>query len=47
MSPHAALHDLVFLAYVRIVVGVLIGGGGILGAVHFISRKPITSIWQT
>lgn len=47
MSPQAALHDPVFLAYVRIVASVLIGGGVILALVQLITRKPITSIWQT
>ncbi len=47
MSPHTALYDPVFLAYVRIVAGVLVGGGAILAGVHFVSRQPITSIWQT
>ena len=47
MSPQVALHDPIFLAYVRIVAAVLVAGGVTLGVVQLVTRKPITPIWQT
>ena len=47
MSPSTALHDSIFLAYLWIVLGVLIAGGVVLGAVQLLARKPTTALWQT
>src|SRR4051812_29589501 len=47
MSPHQALHDPVFLAYVRIVAGALVAGGVILALVQWLTRTSIKAIWQT
>ena len=47
MSPHQALHDPVFRAYVWIIFGTLAVGGLVLGLVQLISKKHLGSIWST
>jgi len=47
MSPKAALHDPVFLAYVRVVFVTLAIAGAILGLLHLVWKKQIAAIWQT
>lgn len=47
MTPQHALHDPIFLAYVRIVVGVLVAGGIVLALVQWLGGKAIPTIWQT
>ena len=47
MSPHQALHDPVFHAYLRIIFGSLAAGGIVLGLVHWGLKKPLGSIWST
>lgn len=47
MSPQNALHDPIFLAYVRIVVVTLVLAGAILGLLQLVWKKQIASIWQT
>src|ERR1043166_6232052 len=47
MSPHEALRDPVFLAYLRIIFGSLAAGGIVLGLVHWGLKKPLGSIWST
>ena len=47
MSPHQALHDPVFRAYIWIVLGALAVGGLVLGLVQIISKKSLGSIWST
>ena len=47
MSPHRALHDPVFHAYLGIIFGSLAAGGIVLGLVHWCLKKPLGSIWST
>ena len=47
MSPQRALHDPIFLAYVRIVFVSLFVGGIALGVLHLGFRKNLGSIWST
>lgn len=47
MSPQNALHDPIFLAYVRIVVVTLVGAGAILGLLQLVWKKQLGAIWQT
>jgi phosphatidate cytidylyltransferase len=47
MSPSNALHDPIFLAYLRIVFVSLIVGGIALGVLHWGFRKDLGSIWST
>jgi phosphatidate cytidylyltransferase len=47
MSPSHALHDPIFLAYLRIIFVSLVVGGMVLGALHWGFRKDLGSIWST
>jgi phosphatidate cytidylyltransferase len=47
MSPSNALHDPIFLAYLRIVFVSLLVGGAALGILHWGFRKDLGSIWST
>lgn len=47
MSPGAALHSGIYLTYVWMVGGMLVGGGLLLSAIQFVARRSIGSIWQT
>ena len=47
MSPHAALHDSIFLAYVRIVLITMAGAGFVLSLLQFVAKKQMGAIWQT
>ena len=47
MSPQHALHDPIFLAYVRIIFVSLVVGGIALGVLHLGFRKNLGSIWST
>lgn len=47
MSPQHALHDPIFLAYVRIIFVSLVVGGIVLGVLHFGLKKNLGSIWST
>jgi phosphatidate cytidylyltransferase len=47
MSPHHALHDPVFLAYLRVIFVSLFGGGIVLGILHWGFKKDLGSIWST
>jgi phosphatidate cytidylyltransferase len=47
MSPHHALQDPVFLAYLRIIFFSLFAGGIVLGIVHWGFKKDVGSIWST
>ncbi|HEV8423498.1 MAG TPA: hypothetical protein VGQ40_09140, partial [Chthoniobacterales bacterium] len=47
MSPHAALHDLIFLRYVVIVGSLLLLAGLILGLLLVVFRKRLEAVWTT
>ncbi|PYJ88423.1 MAG: hypothetical protein DME70_04030, partial [Verrucomicrobia bacterium] len=47
MSPQRALHDPIFLAYVRIIFVSLFVGGTALVVLHLGFRKNLGSIWST
>lgn len=47
MAPSVALHDPIFLAYVRIVLITIGAAGVVLGLLQFVFKKQIGSIWQT
>ena len=47
MSPHQALHDPVFRAYVWIILGSLAAGGIVLGLVQWGLKKELGPIWST
>jgi phosphatidate cytidylyltransferase len=47
MSPHHALHDPIFLAYLRVIFVSLFGGGIVLGILHWGLKKDLGSIWST
>ena len=47
MSPSHALHDPIFLAYLRIIFVSLLVGGMVLGVLHWGFRKDLGSIWST
>lgn len=47
MSPHAALHDPVFRAYVLIVVISLASGGAVLSVLRWGCKKELGPIWST
>ena len=47
MSPSAALHSPIFLAYLRIIFVSLAGGGIVLGFLHWGLKKDLGSIWST
>jgi len=47
MSPHHALHDPIFLAYLRIIFVALAGGGIVLGSLHWGLKKQFGPIWST
>lgn len=47
MSPHHALHAPIFLAYLRVIFVSLLGGGIVLGILHWGFRKELGSIWST
>lgn len=47
MSPSVALADPAFRAYVRIVLGVLLGAGAILALLQFAFRTELGSVWKT
>lgn len=47
MSPSAALHSPIFLAYLLIIFVSLIGGGIVLGVLHWGFKKDLGSIWST
>ncbi|MEY2573375.1 MAG: hypothetical protein QOJ87_1588, partial [Verrucomicrobiota bacterium] len=47
MSPQHALHDPIFLAYVRIIFVSLLVGGIALGILHWGFKKDLGSIWST
>src|SRR5205807_10128379 len=47
MSPHHALHDPIFLAYLRVIFVSLFVGGIVLGILHWGFRKDLGSIWST
>ena len=47
MSPQHALHDPIFLAYVRIIFVSLLVGGIVLSLLHWGFRKNLGSIWST
>ncbi len=47
MSPHAALHDLVFGRYVVIVGSLLLLAGLILGLLLVVFRKRLEAVWMT
>lgn len=47
MSPGAAIHDPIFLAYVRIVLITIAGAGLILGLLQLVLKKEIGGIWRT
>src|SRR5262245_18351455 len=47
MSPPAALHDWVFLAYAGLVAGVLLVAGLVLSLVQLVFRIELTKVWST
>src|ERR1700730_4006216 len=47
MSPHIALHDPIFRAYVLIVLISLVVGGAILGFLRFVLKKETASMFKT
>src|SRR6266850_2269582 len=47
MSPHQALHDPVFLAYLRIIFASLAAGGIVLSILHWGLKKQLGPIWST
>ena len=47
MSPSHALHDPIFLAYLRIIFVSLVVGGIVLGVLHWGFRRDLGSIWST
>ena len=47
MSPHQALHDPVFQAYLRIIFGSLAAGGIVLRLLHWGLKKQLGPIWST
>ena len=47
MSPHEALHQPIFRAYVWIVLGSLTAGGIVLAIVQWTSKKSLGKIWST
>lgn len=47
MSPHAALHDPIFLAYLRVIFVSLFVGGIVLAVLHWGFKKDLGSIWST
>jgi phosphatidate cytidylyltransferase len=47
MSPHRALHDPIFLAYLRVIFVSLFVGGIVLGILHWGLKRELGSIWST
>jgi phosphatidate cytidylyltransferase len=47
MSPSRALHDPIFRAYLWIIFVSLLGGGMVLGILHFGLKKNLGAIWST
>ena len=47
MSPHHALHDPIFRAYLCIIFAALAGGGILLSFLHWGLKKDLGSIWST
>jgi phosphatidate cytidylyltransferase len=47
MSPHHALEDPIFRAYLFIIVFSLAGGGIVLGILHWALKKQLGAIWST
>jgi phosphatidate cytidylyltransferase len=47
MSPQHALHDPIFLAYLRVIFVSLLMGGIVLAILHWGFRKNLGSIWST
>jgi phosphatidate cytidylyltransferase len=47
MSPQHALHDPIFLAYLRVIFVSLFVGGVVLGILHWGFKKDLGSIWST
>jgi phosphatidate cytidylyltransferase len=47
MSPSLALHDPIFVAYLRIIFVSLVVGGMVLGFLHWGLKKELGSIWST
>ena len=47
MSPQIALHDPVFLAYLRIVLVSLVTGGVVLGILRWGLKKDVDAMWRT
>ena len=47
MSPQIALHDPIFLSYLRIVFVSLALGGVVLGTLHWGLKKDIDAMWRT
>lgn len=47
MSPAAALHDWVFLAYAGLVAGVLLVAGVVLSFVQLVFRIELAKVWST
>jgi phosphatidate cytidylyltransferase len=47
MSPSRALHDPIFRAYLWIIFVSLLGGGIVLGILHFGLKKNLGAIWST
>ena len=47
MSPSLALHDPIFVAYLRIIFVSLVVGGIVLGFLHWGLKRELGSIWST
>lgn len=47
MSPHAAIHDDVFRAYLLIVTALLTVAGLLLGVLTWGFKKNLQSVWMT